>query len=204
MGAPSREVLNDCKEDLKDFVSTRLQMLRGEMKDKLASLKLALPALLIGAILLLAAFFLFTWGLVSLIAMAMIGQPYAYTVAFFVVFALYALAGGATVAYGVRTLTAQGAHARTHLARAERRPNLAAIGGENTAMTNPLPAEVLEQHAAEQRRRLHNSVSELRSTVRERLDVERAARENFWPVASAVSLAMLLLGYGMARFFSSD
>jgi hypothetical protein len=71
-------------------------------------------------------------------------------------------------------------------------------------MTNPLPAEVLEQNAADQRRRLHNSVTELRSTVRERLDVERAARENFWPVASAVSLAMLLLGYGMARFFSSD
>jgi hypothetical protein len=71
-------------------------------------------------------------------------------------------------------------------------------------MTNPLPAEVLEQHAAEQRRRLHNSVTELRSTVRERLDVERVARENFWPMASAVSLAMLLLGYGMARFFSSD
>jgi hypothetical protein len=107
-GRAVAEVLNDCKEDLKDFVSTRLQMLRGEMKDKLTGLKLALPALLIGTILLLAAFFLFTWGLVSLIAMAMIGQPYAYTVAFFVVFAFYALSGGATVAYGVRTLTAKG------------------------------------------------------------------------------------------------
>jgi hypothetical protein len=71
-------------------------------------------------------------------------------------------------------------------------------------MTNPLPAEVLEQRAAEQRRRLHDTVTELRSTVRERLDVKRAARENFWPVASVVSLAMLLLGYGMARFSSSD
>ena len=107
-GRTVAEVLNDCKEDLKDFASTRLQMLRGEMKDKLASLKVALPALLIGAILLIAAFFLFTWGLVSLIAMAMIGQPYAYTVAFFVVFALYALSGGAALAYGVRTLTAKG------------------------------------------------------------------------------------------------
>jgi hypothetical protein len=38
----------------------------------------------------------------------MIGQPYAYTVAFFVVFALYAMAGGATAAYGYRTLTSQG------------------------------------------------------------------------------------------------
>ena len=102
------EVLNHCKEDLKDFVSTRVQMLRGEMRDKLTALKLALPALLVGAILLLGAFFLFTWGLVSLIAMAMTGEPYAYAVAFFVVFALYALVGGATAAYGLRTLTTRG------------------------------------------------------------------------------------------------
>jgi len=68
----------------------------------------ALPALAVGAVLLLTAFFLFTWGLVSLIAMAMIGQPYAYTVAFFIVFVLYALSGGAAAAYGVRTLTSQG------------------------------------------------------------------------------------------------
>ena len=71
-------------------------------------------------------------------------------------------------------------------------------------MTNPLPAEVLEQRAAEQRRRLHDSVAELRSAVRERLDVKRTAREHFWPVASVVSLAMLLLGYSMANIFSRD
>jgi hypothetical protein len=71
-------------------------------------------------------------------------------------------------------------------------------------MTNPLPTEVLEERAAEQRRRLHNSVTELRTTVRERLDVKRTARENFWPVSAVVSLAMLLLGYGMAGIFSSD
>ena len=71
-------------------------------------------------------------------------------------------------------------------------------------MTNPLPSEVLEQRAAEQRVRLHNSVVELRSTVRERLDMKRTAREHFGAVASVASLAMLLLGYGIAGFFSAD
>jgi len=71
-------------------------------------------------------------------------------------------------------------------------------------MTNPLPAEVLEQRALEQRRRLHNSVAELRSTVRERLDVKRTVREHFWPVASVASLAMLLLGYRVAGIFRAD
>ena len=107
-GRSFAEVLNECKEELKELVSTRLEMLRGEMQEKLANVKVALPALVVGAMLLLAAFFLFTWGLVSLIAMAMIGKPYAYTVAFFVVFALYAMAGGATAAYGLKTLSSQG------------------------------------------------------------------------------------------------
>ena len=107
-GRSFAEVLNECKEELKEFASTRLEMLRGEMNEKLAKVKVALPALAVGAVLLLTAFFLFTWGLVSLIAMAMIGQPYAYTVAFFIVFVLYALSGGAAAAYGVRTLTSQG------------------------------------------------------------------------------------------------
>lgn len=71
-------------------------------------------------------------------------------------------------------------------------------------MTNPLPAEVLEQRAVEQRRRLHDSVAELRRTVRQRLDVKQTAREHFWPVASVVSLAMLLLGYGVASIFKVD
>ena len=71
-------------------------------------------------------------------------------------------------------------------------------------MTNPLPAEVLEQRAVEQRRRLHDSMAELRRTVRQRLDVKRTAREHFWPVASVVSLAMLLLGYGLASIFRAD
>lgn len=71
-------------------------------------------------------------------------------------------------------------------------------------MTNPIPAEVLEQRAVDDRRRLHHSVTELRSAVRERLDVKRTAGEHFKPIASVASLVMLLLGYGMAGFFTAD
>ena len=75
-------------------------------------------------------------------------------------------------------------------------------------MTNSLPADVLEQRAAEQRRRLHNSVSELRSTVRqrirERLDVKRNARHYLWPATGALSLVALVMGYGIAGMFTRD
>jgi hypothetical protein len=65
-----------------------------------------------------------------------------------------------------------------------------------------VPTDVLEQHAIEQRRRLHSTVSELREqvrdTVREKLDVRRYASEYAWPAAGMLALFGLLLGYGTA------
>jgi hypothetical protein len=61
-----------------------------------------------------------------------------------------------------------------------------------------MPAEVLEMRAAEQRRRLHNSVAELRSQVRERLDVKKNAREHIIPASAVAALLGLFLGYGAA------
>lgn len=71
-------------------------------------------------------------------------------------------------------------------------------------MTDPLPADVLEKKAVEQRSRLHNSVAELRTTVRESFDVKRTARENLWPAASALSLVALVFGYSLASIFTAD
>ncbi len=72
----------------------------------------------------------------------------------------------------------------------------------STRISSDVSAEYLEQRAAEQRRRLHNSVSELREqvrgTVREKLDVKKRAREYVWPVAGTAFLFSLLFGYGTA------
>jgi len=75
------------------------------------------------------------------------------------------------------------------------------------------PAEVLEQRAAEQRRRLRNSVSDFRSSlsglksaveqnVRERLDPNRLARRHMWRLAAGASLIALVAGHGIAGFFT--
>jgi hypothetical protein len=64
------------------------------------------------------------------------------------------------------------------------------------------PTSYLEEQAAEQRRRLHNTVSDLRvqvkSTVREKLDVQRYAREYVWQASAGVALLGFLFGYGTA------
>lgn len=71
-----------------------------------------------------------------------------------------------------------------------------------------LPAEILEQRAAEQRRSLHSGVQELksvvRSEVRERTDVKRQVQRHFAAVAGVAALAALSFGYGLVGIFTRD
>jgi len=69
-------------------------------------------------------------------------------------------------------------------------------------MTNSMPTDDLEQRAAGQRQRLHDSVSQLRSTVRENLDVRKAARTYVWKASSVAGLVALALGYAIAGAFT--
>jgi len=75
-------------------------------------------------------------------------------------------------------------------------------------MTSSIPVDILEKRAADQRRQLHNSVVELRQTVRqtvrEKLDVKAYAREYVWPAAGAMALIGLIFGYAFAGMFTTD
>ena len=64
-------------------------------------------------------------------------------------------------------------------------------------MTDPLP-NALEQRAANERQRLHDSVSELR----EHLDVQKTARSYVWRASAATGLLALVVGYGIAGAFT--
>jgi hypothetical protein len=72
----------------------------------------------------------------------------------------------------------------------------------STSPMNNVPTDRLELRAADQRRRLHSSVTELRSKVHERLDVKRNAREYLVPASGVGALLGLLLGYGFAGMFT--
>jgi hypothetical protein len=69
-------------------------------------------------------------------------------------------------------------------------------------MTDPIHTDALEEQATLQRQRLQQSVSELRSTVRERLDVQKAARTYVWPASAVAGVLALIVGYGIAGAFT--
>lgn len=68
----------------------------------------------------------------------------------------------------------------------------------------PLPIEQLQLRAIEQRRQLHDRAEELKvkiSETREKLDVRRQARQNFWGAAGVAAAAGLLFGYAATGAF---
>lgn len=102
-----QQVLYDIKDELRDFISTRFELLRAEMMDKWNSLKAAAPMLAVGLTLLAAAFGAFTFGLVALAA-ALIGGEYRWALGAAAVTVLYGAVGGALAWMSAKQITADG------------------------------------------------------------------------------------------------
>jgi hypothetical protein len=64
------------------------------------------------------------------------------------------------------------------------------------------PTYELELRAAEQRKRLHNSVEELKYQVRDKLNIKRNVRQYMLAASGVASLMGLVLGYGFAGMFT--
>lgn len=101
-------VVNEVKDELKEFVQTRLQMLRSELNEKMRSFKAAAPMLAAGVVFLLTAYLLLTICLVALVSVAFYDNPYRWSLSFLIVGAVWAIIGGMAAAFGIRTLGAQG------------------------------------------------------------------------------------------------
>ncbi len=72
-----------------------------------------------------------------------------------------------------------------------------------TSLGPNVPADILEMRAAEQRRRLHDSVLELREHIDDMLDVRKQAAEFVLPASGVAAFIGLLLGYAIASMFST-
>ena len=99
--------LRELKQELFASLETRYQMLKAEVNQKLASIKTAAPMLMVAALFLLVAFFLFTLCLVGLVSVAFYDNPYKWFLSFVIVAVLWSLIGGLAALFGIRQLRAQ-------------------------------------------------------------------------------------------------
>ncbi|HYX52646.1 MAG TPA: phage holin family protein [Candidatus Limnocylindrales bacterium] len=82
-------VLSETKEELKDFVQTRIAMLRAELKEKINTWKYAIPLMFAAAVLLLAGVIVLTFAFVALVAAWLPQSPFNWFWAGLIVAGIY-------------------------------------------------------------------------------------------------------------------
>ena len=101
-------VLTDTKEELKQFVETRIAMLKTEVREKLKTLKLAAPLAAAGILLIGTAYLLFTIALVGLVYAFLPDNAYRWCLAFLVVAVLWFTLGGIAAYFAKREFELKG------------------------------------------------------------------------------------------------
>jgi len=91
-------IISEMRDELKQFVQTRIELLRREIQVNLGVLRAAAPLIAIAALFLTCAFLLLTIALVALITTAFAGSAYAWFFAFLIVGVVWLIVG-ASAAY---------------------------------------------------------------------------------------------------------
>lgn len=87
-------IIAEIREELKDFLSTRLQILKSELHETMSAARTAVPFLVVSLMLLGTAFLLLTAAVVTIVASAFAGNPYAWFFSFVIVGVLWIAMGG--------------------------------------------------------------------------------------------------------------
>lgn len=101
-------VIHELKDELKEFIQTRIAMLKSEMQDKVASWKTAGIMIAIAAVLGLTAWLLLTGALVSVVAAAFYPSRFAYFFAFVIVGLAYLIIAGLMGAFAASEIKRRG------------------------------------------------------------------------------------------------
>ncbi|HZQ96472.1 MAG TPA: phage holin family protein [Candidatus Sulfotelmatobacter sp.] len=101
-------LLAEMKQELQDFVQTRITMLKVELQEKIKVLKTAAPLAIVGIVLLLTAYLLFTLAVVALVFAFLPDNAYRWCIAFAAVAVLWTLLGGVAAYFAKREFEVKG------------------------------------------------------------------------------------------------
>ncbi len=91
---PLGSVLNEAKDEFKEFAQTRVAMLISELRENAQTVKTAAPMMAVGLFFALTAWLVLTGALIALIWVAFEPSPYASFLAFVIVGIVYLVFGG--------------------------------------------------------------------------------------------------------------
>jgi len=99
-------VLAETKEELKDFVQTRLAILKAEVSEKVKSWKAVIPMAVIAGLLLLTAWATITFTLVAVLAALFQPNPFAWFFGGAIISLVYLVIGAAIGASAIKRIKA--------------------------------------------------------------------------------------------------
>ena len=99
-----RNILREIGAGVTEFVETRVQMAKSELRETVGALKAAIPLAVIAVALVVTGLLLLTLALVSLTASAFAGSPYAWFYAFLIVGFCWVAFGAVTAFFAVNQL----------------------------------------------------------------------------------------------------
>ena len=97
-GRSLAEVVRELKDELKEFVDTRVQLAKSELQETIAAVRGGIPLAIVALVLAGTGYLLLTLAIVGLVAVAFWGSPYAWFLAFLIVGIVWLMFGG-IVAY---------------------------------------------------------------------------------------------------------
>jgi len=89
-------ILTETKQEIVQFVTTRVNILKAEIDEKITRLKAIVPLLLLAAMFLLSGWMVFTFALIALLHTVFMPSPYAWLWASLIVTVVYMAVGGVT------------------------------------------------------------------------------------------------------------
>lgn len=101
------DVVNEIKVEAREFVSTRLQMFRMEMKDKVSALKVGVPLLIGAGVCGLIAFIVLNYALIAFLAALFAPSPYDWCFAALIVGVFYLIVAGVLYWIGMHEIKAE-------------------------------------------------------------------------------------------------
>jgi uncharacterized membrane protein YqjE len=102
------DLLAEIKDEIRDFLQTRISMLKAELREKSKNLKTAAILAISGILMLVTAYALLTLALVSLIMAAWPNSTYRWFFAFLAVGVLWSIFGAIAAYFAKRELELRG------------------------------------------------------------------------------------------------
>ena len=103
-----RNILREIGGGVTEFVDTRVQMAKSELRETMGAVKTAIPLAVMAVALIITGLLLLTMALVSVITASFAGSPYAWFYAFLIVGICWVAFGGLTAFFVVNHFHGRG------------------------------------------------------------------------------------------------